>query len=85
MMGEVINLATDGPAELSGVWNECPPNAQLCLIVDGKTRERFAAAGNGSRGWQIAEGEGSWCLLTLREENGQMLALTNPIYLDGRA
>lgn len=83
MMGDVLNVARDVPIQLTTRCADCPANTELSLIVDGKPAEMMQVAANGSRSWELARAH--WCLLTLRAADETMLALTNPIYFDGRA
>jgi hypothetical protein len=85
MMGDVLNLTPPDQAELTLRWTDCPPDAQLEWIVDGETRERLSPGEKGVQHWRLPGGSAHWTLFTLRDQEGQMLALTNPIYFDGRA
>jgi hypothetical protein len=84
MMGDVLDAAENEPVQASANWAKCPEGARLALIVDGVTQETLAVQPSGSRAWQLLGARAHWCLVTLRDERGQMLALTNPIFLDGR-
>ncbi len=78
MMGD----AAAGPAEFALEWVACPPDARLRVIVDGKLLvERPAASDEGSHTWHMAAADGRWVLVEIRSRDGQMLALTNPIFL----
>jgi hypothetical protein len=72
--GETIHIAAE--------WGSCPPGSRLDLVVDGEKRE--TTAGGPSARWDLPGGQTGWALLTLRDPGGEMLALTNPIYFDGR-
>jgi hypothetical protein len=67
---------------LSAAWGGCPPGSRLELVVDGE--KHAPAAGGLSASWDLPGGQTGWALLTLRDPDGEMLALTNPIYFDGR-
>jgi hypothetical protein len=84
MMGDVIHTVTAMPVTIDAQWDGAPAGARLALIVDGKTRETLALGERGSQTWQLTGDADHWCLVTLRSRDGLMLALTNPIYLDGR-
>ena len=64
---------------LTAACADCPPDAYLELVVDGEKGFRLADGA-----CDLPGGQTGWALLTLRASNGEMLALTNPIYFDGR-
>ena len=82
-MGDSLKTDTH-PIHVSVRWDGCPANAQLEWIVDGEARECFSAQPDGTHTWELKDGNAHWSLVTLRDAQGRMLALTNPIYLDGR-
>ncbi len=84
MLGDVLNVNDGAPVRVTAQWNHSPAHAQLALIVDGVPRETCTANENGAQEWQLTGGRERWGLVTLRDENGVMLALTNPIYFDSR-
>ena len=72
------------PIQVIARWSNCPARAQLALIVDGAPFETQQITDSGSHAWELRGGQDHWCLVTLRDEHGEMLALTNPIFFDGR-
>jgi hypothetical protein len=84
MLGDSLDITPGMNVRLAATWEGAAPGATLDLIVDGRSRSSWSVSANGSQAWELECGEAQWCLLTLRESNGRMLALTNPIYLDGR-
>lgn len=84
MMGDALDVTNDARVPVRARWDNSPGNAQLGLIVDGVLRETTIAHLSGMRDWELIGGQDHWCLATLRDEHGVMLALTNPIYLDNR-
>jgi hypothetical protein len=85
MMGDVLKVAGDTPIGLTFHCQDNPPGAQLDFIVDGGSKERLPALAGETHTFELKGGQAHWCLLTLRASSGEMLALTNPIYFDGRA
>jgi hypothetical protein len=85
MMGDVLDLARGTPIHIRARWDACPGNSQLNLIIDGAARERLPVGASGSATWELPGGDTHWCLLTLRDQNGTMLALTNPIFFEARS
>jgi hypothetical protein len=70
-----------GPAVFTLGWADCPANARLRVIVDGKLlAERPTESGAGSHTWRMTPDEANWVLAEIRGDDGQMLAVTNPIF-----
>jgi hypothetical protein len=84
MMGDVLNVPRAVPIQLAVQWADCLDDAQLSLIVDGESRATIPVRASGQQTWELEGGRAHWCLLTLRARDRTMLALTNPIYFDGR-
>jgi hypothetical protein len=80
MMGDALDAGSDTPIQLTLRWSGCPPGAQLEWIVDGQLREHLVVTDQGSKSWILPAGSARWSLVTLRDPQGRMLALTNPIY-----
>ncbi len=79
MMGDVLH----GPeAEITADWADCPANARMRLIANGEAMAEWEPGPEGRRQWRLSSAEVRWCLIELRDEHGQMLALTNPIFLE---
>ncbi|MCD6289614.1 MAG: PHP domain-containing protein [Anaerolineae bacterium] len=78
MMGDTL---PGGPAHIQATWEECPRGAQARLIMDGQIAEEWRTGDHGTREWTIAPGQAHWCLMEIRDPQGRMLALTNPIFL----
>jgi hypothetical protein len=85
MMGDVLKPAGHLTIQLTAHWKDCPTDARLELIVDGNTREHLPAGQEGSKTWSLPADAARWALITLRDSTGSMLAITNPIYFDGRS
>jgi hypothetical protein len=83
MMGDVLD-AGSGPITLDIRWQDCPSGARLELIVDGSAFKNLAVSGEGSIAWIVEGGSAHWVLATLSIAGGKMLAITNPIFFDGR-
>ncbi len=65
-------------------WRKSPAAARVELIVDGVVVGEKAAGSDGTQVWGWTSSQARWGLLSLRAANGSLLALTNPIFLDGR-
>ena len=84
MMGDVLD-AGGSPINLNAEWRDCPSGARLELIVDGNTHTTCQAEEQGSADWKLDGEKAHWALATLSLVGGKMLAITNPIFFDGRA
>jgi len=84
MMGDLLYVSRGQDMQVTASWSGCPEGAELCLVADGKPKDTMPAGNEDTRVWKLEGGETHWCLLTLRGAEGQMLALTNPIFFDGR-
>jgi hypothetical protein len=70
-----------GPVTITLAWADCPAAARVRVIVDGKLlAERPAAPGDGSHSWRMTPDDANWVLAEIRGGDGQMLAVTNPIF-----
>lgn len=84
MMGDALDAVFNEPVHVTAQWANCAVPAQLALIADGAPRETLTVHEDGSQAWELRGGEANWFLVTMRDENGVMVALTNPIFADGR-
>jgi hypothetical protein len=62
-------------------WNDCPTDAQIRIIVNGRLFEQRAAGAPGEFEWTMSPEQASWLVVEIRAGNGDMLAVTNPIFL----
>ncbi len=84
LMGDSLRPAPGTAIQLIARWNGCPADARIELTIDGAPVGGRVAGPEGEQVWGQTAGEASWCLVSLRAANGTLLALTNPIFLDGR-
>jgi hypothetical protein len=85
MMGDSLKTGANNRIQMDVHWDACPANAQMELILDGESKDCFPVQKNGTRTWEIQPDQARWGLVTIRDAQRKMLALTNPIFLDGRA
>ncbi len=78
MMGD---LFTGDVATLRLQWSDCPADAQVRVITDGKPLLEWAANSAGQRDWTLIADQVHWCVVEVRSADGEMLAVTNPIFL----
>jgi hypothetical protein len=76
-MGETLVAES---ADIRTVWRGCPSGSLLRLVGDGVVVSEGRAEGEGTLRWDGVRAR--WCVAELRDRTGEMLALTNPAYLD---
>ncbi len=82
MMGDTLpRLDADEPLSLRVRWAGCPAKAQLYLIANGRRWTTQTIEGAGSATWQLTPKAADWVLAELRGRDGDLLGVTNPIFL----
>ncbi len=84
MMGDSLTPSDGAAVQLVASWRDCPSDARVELIVDGEVAGGCAVSAGSTHVWGRTAGDAHWCLVAIRAADGVMLALSNPIYLDGR-
>lgn len=77
-MGDELVLSDEGAA-FRCAWTNCPPDAVVRVVVDGAIIHEWRAGGDGQAEWQVTPGQG-WCTVEIRSADGDMLALSNPVF-----
>jgi hypothetical protein len=72
-------LAADS-AFLEVEWSDCPPTSTIRLVADGRLEAELPAFPSGRHAW-TAGSCSRWHVVEVRDRNGAMLAVTNPIFL----
>jgi len=81
MMGDAIPPETvDGPLTMRVTWSGCPPDAQIRCVVNARLLREWPADGEGATTWHTSGCDADWMVVEVRDGQGAMLALTNPIY-----
>lgn len=78
MMGDLL---TGDVVKLTTTWSDCPVDAQLRVITDGQPMLEWAATASGQRDWTLIAEQVHWCVVEVRSASGEILAVTNPIFL----
>lgn len=78
MMGDLLRGRN---AEVTVRWESAPDESCLRLVADGKPQAEFPAPSTGQHMWQVFPENTTWYVAELRDKDGTMLALTNPIFL----
>jgi hypothetical protein len=76
MMGDSV----DQPVLVTLAWANCPANAHIRLMADGRLLDRWLACGDGEREWSMGPDQAHWVLAEVRDAKGSLLAITNPIF-----
>jgi hypothetical protein len=76
VMGQTLAA---GSADFRAVWQGCPSSSLLRLVGDGNVLAAGRAESDGTRCWDSVKVR--CCVAEFRDRNGEMLALTNPVYL----
>ena len=77
MMGDTVGQ----DAEFEVTWQACPTGAQVRIIANGIPFATQDAAGQGAYRWGMAPHPANWITAEIRSATGDLLAVTNPIYL----
>ena len=81
MMGDTLQLEHGtGTVTLTTNWRDAPINARVRLVADGEVLEELGISNKGTLEWVIAARNTKWCIVEMRTVQGDMLALTNPIF-----
>jgi hypothetical protein len=72
-------------ATLHAHWSGAHAGDVLRLIGDGRPLDTIEASGGDNTTWTLESGQVRWCNLELRDSNGDMWALTNPIFFGDSA
>lgn len=78
MMGDRVHQ----PASFRVAWNETPAGGEVRLLVNGRLLTSLASGDGGEHRWRIDPAEGDWIVAEVRAEDGSLLAVTNPIFLE---
>jgi hypothetical protein len=62
-------------------WAGAEGGARLRIIADGRAFAEIDAAPAGEYAFMLAAGEARWWVAELRDQQGDMLAVTNPIFI----
>ncbi|MBI1296038.1 phosphotransferase [bacterium] len=80
MMGDVVP-AGGGQIHLHATWANVPYGAQLRLIGNAAPYARHLIDGDGEQSWHFPAQADRWYVLEVRNAEGAMLAMTNPIFV----
>lgn len=70
------------PATFEARWRDCPPDAEVRVIVNGRLLCALPAGVAGAYTWPLTLDQADWVTVEIRDKGGALLAVTNPIFLD---
>jgi len=79
MMGDTL---TGSSADFTIAWTGGPDGAILRVIAAGRPLQEMPIGPEGNFTWQMSPAQARWCLVEIRDQGNELLALTNPIYLN---
>jgi hypothetical protein len=69
------------PATFGVTWADCPAGAHVRLIANGRLLHQWLAGPQGSYEWAMRPDQANWVVVEIRAGNGEILAITNPIFM----
>lgn len=76
-----IGDTVTSPATFTFQWTQCPANAQIRLIANGRLCNEWRADAQGQVVWAMTPEQADWIVVEIRGGNGNLLAITNPMFL----
>ena len=61
-------------------WTDCPEDAQVRVIINGRLYDSWVAGGRGEGEWKMTPVQADWVVVEIRAADGELLAITNPIF-----
>jgi hypothetical protein len=80
----IIGDTVGQPATFTARWSGCPADAQIRLIANGRLLRQWQSGESGETAWRTTPAEADWLVVEIRGGDGEMLAVTNPIFLVSR-
>jgi hypothetical protein len=77
MIGDTVTQ----PARFEVRWENCPPDAAVRVIVNGRLLHALPSGVEGAHTWSMTPDEADWVTVEIRDKSGVMLAVTNPIFI----
>lgn len=69
------------PAAFTAAWERCPADVEMRVIANGRLLFRQEAGAQGELTWAMSPEQAHWVTLEIRDREGGLLAVANPIYL----
>ena len=77
MIGDTVTQ----PARFEVRWRDCPPDAAVRVIVNGRLLHALPSGVEGAHAWSMTPDQADWVTVEIRDKSGAMLAVTNPVFL----
>ncbi|MBI4641797.1 MAG: CehA/McbA family metallohydrolase [Candidatus Tectomicrobia bacterium] len=77
----IIGDTVTKPVTFTVIWANCPDDAQIRLIVNGRLLNQWMGGAHGEYEWNMTPDQADWVVVEIRGGNGGLLAITNPIFL----
>lgn len=78
MMGDSL---PEGDLMIHATWEGCAPTDEVRLIADGQPLATHIVGHQSQQQWTLAAGQARWYTLEIREPNGRLRVVTNPIFV----
>ena len=69
------------PVTFAFTWTNSPANVQIRLIANGRLLDQWMAGAHGEYQWSMTPDQADWVVVEMRSGNGELLAITNPIFM----
>jgi hypothetical protein len=78
IMGDTVTR----PVTFTVIWADCPADAQIGLIADGRLLDQWMVGARGQYAWHMAPDQAHWVGVEIRGGDGELLAITHPIFFE---
>jgi hypothetical protein len=78
MIGDTVTQS----AMFTVCWRDCPPDAAVRVMVNGRLLHALHSGVEGEHTWALTPDQADWVMVEIRDKSGVMLAVTNPIFLE---
>jgi hypothetical protein len=69
------------PVTLGVRWANCPMDAQVRLLANGRLLDEWLGGAQGEYAWALTPDQADWVVVEIRGGDGGLLAITNPIFM----
>lgn len=79
MIGDTV----DQTATFCIAWSGCSEDSRIRLMVNGRLRKEWVVQPEGTIYHDLSPAEADWAVVEARDGQGRLVAITNPIFLNG--
>jgi len=69
------------PVAFTCAWSNCPADAQMRVIANGRLFNQWMIGARGEHEWYLSPDQADWVVVEVRSAKDDLLAITNPIFL----